>query len=115
MKSNKVILHIDVNSAYLSWEAVERLKNGETQDLRDIPSIVGSDAATRCGIVLSKSVHCKPYKIQTGESLFSALKKFPGLTIIPSRFGLYETYSDNMMRYFEKFSDRVQQYFSFPR
>ena len=110
MKTNRVIFHIDVNSAYLAWEAVERLKAGEPQDIRDIPSIVGGDPATRRGIVLSKSLPCKPYKIQTGESLYSALKKFPGLTIIPSRFGVYEKYSDNMMKYLDQFSDRVQPY-----
>ncbi|MCL1883313.1 MAG: DNA polymerase IV [Defluviitaleaceae bacterium] len=110
MKSNRVIFHIDVNSAYLAWEAVERLKDGETQDIRNIPSIVGGDPATRRGIVLSKSLPCKPYKIQTGESLYSALKKFPELAIIPARFGVYEKYSDNMMHYLGRFSDRVQQY-----
>jgi len=108
--SNKVIFHIDVNSAYLSWEAIERLKSGETQDLREIPSIVGGDPATRRGIVLSKSHLCKPYKIQTGESLYTALKKCANLTIVPARFNLYEKYSDDMMVYLEQFSDRVQQY-----
>jgi DNA polymerase-4 len=94
----------------LAWEAVERLKNGETQDLRDITSIVGGDPATRRGIVLSKSLPCKPYKIQTGESLFSATRKCPGLTIIPARFHLYEKYSNEMITYLHRFSDRVSQY-----
>ena len=44
--SDRVIFHIDVNSAYLSWEAVDRLENGETTDLRLIPSAVGGDIAT---------------------------------------------------------------------
>ena len=109
-KSNKVIFHIDVNSAYLSWEAVERLKSGETVDVRNIPSIVGGDPLARRGIVLSKSLPCKPYKIQTGESLYSALTKCPHLAVIPARFHLYEQYSDNMMSYLRQFSDRVQQY-----
>ena len=85
--SNKVIFHIDVNSAYVAWEALERLKEGEAQDLRNILSIVGGDPATRRGIVLSKSHLCKPYKIQTGESLLSALQKCPELTVVPARFG----------------------------
>ncbi|MDR0272304.1 MAG: DNA polymerase IV [Clostridiales bacterium] len=110
LKSNKVIFHIDVNSAYVAWEALERMKEGEERDIRDIPAVVGGDAATRRGIVLSKSLSCKPYKIQTGESLFSALKKFPGLEIFPARFGVYEKYSDEMMRYLSQFSDRIQQY-----
>lgn len=40
---HRKIFHIDVNSAYLSWEAAWRLQHGETLDLRDIPSIVGGD------------------------------------------------------------------------
>lgn len=31
----RVIFHIDVNSAYLSWTAVEQLKNGAKVDIRD--------------------------------------------------------------------------------
>jgi len=108
--SSKVIFHIDVNSAYLAWESVERLKAGETQDLRNIPSIVGGDPTTRRGIVLSKSHLCKPFKIQTGESLSSALKKCANLTIVPARFHLYEKYSDNLIEYLNRYSDRVQQY-----
>ena len=38
-----IIFHIDVNSAYLSWTAVEQLKNGAKVDLREIPSIIGGD------------------------------------------------------------------------
>ena len=39
----KIIFHIDVNSAYLSWTAVEELKNGGKVDLRQIPAIIGGD------------------------------------------------------------------------
>ena len=42
-----VIFHIDVNSAYLSWTAVEQLKNGAGTDLRKIPSIIGGDQKSR--------------------------------------------------------------------
>ena len=37
----QIIFHIDVNSAYLSWTAVEQLKNGAEVDLRKIPAIIG--------------------------------------------------------------------------
>lgn len=60
--SDRVIFHIDVNSAYLSWEAVDRLENGETTDLRLIPSAVGGDIATRHGVILAKSVPAKKYR-----------------------------------------------------
>lgn len=50
----RIIFHIDVNSAYLSWEATYRLQHGDSIDLRQIPSVVGGDPATRHGIVLAK-------------------------------------------------------------
>ena len=54
-----VIFHIDVNSAFLSWEAVYRLKNGGSVDLREIPSAVGGDKSKRRGIILAKSIPAK--------------------------------------------------------
>ena len=54
-----VIFHIDVNSAYLSWTAVEELKNGGKRDLRKIPAIIGGDQKSRHGIVLAKSIPAK--------------------------------------------------------
>ncbi len=35
------ILHVDVNNAFLSWTAVNMLKNGASIDIRTIPSIIG--------------------------------------------------------------------------
>ena len=48
-----IIFHIDVNSAYLSWTAVEQLKNGAAVDLREIPAIIGGDQKSRHGVVLA--------------------------------------------------------------
>mgnify|MGYP001648277428 FL=1 len=42
-----IIFHIDVNSAYLSWTAVEQLKNGADVDIRTIPAIIGGDRESR--------------------------------------------------------------------
>lgn len=63
----KVIFHIDVNSAYLSWTATEQLKNGAEIDIRTIPAIIGGDQKSRHGIVLAKSIPAKRYGIHTGE------------------------------------------------
>ena len=48
----KIIFHIDVNSAYLSWTAVEELKNGGKVDLRQIPAIIGGDQKSVTGLSL---------------------------------------------------------------
>ena len=50
---DNIIFHIDVNSAYLSWSALEKLHNGDSVDLRTIPSIIGGDMAKRHGVVLA--------------------------------------------------------------
>ena len=54
-----LIFHIDVNSAFLSWTALERLAQGDSVDLRTIPAIVGGDTSTRHGVVLAKSIPAK--------------------------------------------------------
>lgn len=73
----RTIFHIDVNSAYLAWEAVYRLQHGAKVDLRTIPAVVGGNEESRHGIVLAKSIPAKKYNIQTGETLFSARQKCP--------------------------------------
>ena len=80
----RIIFHIDVNSAYLSWTAVKQLQYGENDiDIRTIPSIIGGDGENRHGIVLAKSIPAKKYNIQTGESIAESLKKCPNLKIYP--------------------------------
>ncbi len=69
----QTIFHIDVNSAFLSWSALEKLKNGEERDLRTIPSIIGGDTAKRHGVVLTKSIPAKAYGIRTGEPVSLSL------------------------------------------
>ena len=96
----KLIFHIDVNSAYLSWEAVRREREAQMHpqetsgpDLREIPSIIGGDPNRRTSIVLAKSVPAKKYGIVTGEPVSAALRKCPGLVIAPSDFTLYSEMS----------------------
>ena len=84
----RLIFHIDVNSAFLSWEAARRVKEG-LPDLREIPSAVGGDPKTRTGIVVAKSIPAKKYGIQTGEPVSMALRKCPELVVVPSDFSLY--------------------------
>ena len=56
LMKERLIFHVDVNSAYLSWEAVHQLKNGAPTDIRTIPSIIGGDTSLRKGVVLAKSL-----------------------------------------------------------
>ena len=86
----RVIFHIDVNSAFLSWEAAYRIRElGETEDLRQIASVVGGSEESRHGIVLAKSELAKKYGVTTGEPLVDARRKCPGLVTISSNFPIY--------------------------
>ena len=71
---NRIIFHIDVNSAFLSWTAVDQLKNGAEVDLREVPSIIGGNQESRHGVVLAKSVSAKKFGIVTGEPVAQALR-----------------------------------------
>ena len=79
----RLIFHIDVNNAFLSWTAVDLLKKGYPIDIREIPSVIGGDEESRRGIVTAKSPVAKKMGIVTAESLYSARKKCPNLKVFP--------------------------------
>ena len=93
---SRIIFHIDVNSAFLSWSAIDRLEKGEPIDLRTVPSIVGGDTQSRHGVVLAKSTPAKKYGITTGEPIGMALQKCPELICIPPDFPRYSFHSRRM-------------------
>lgn len=107
----RIIYHIDVNSAFLSWEAVYRLHHrGGTVDLREIPSAVGGDMEMRHGIILAKSIPAKKYKVTTGETILEAQRKCPNLVLVPPNYNLYEKCSKAFMAILREYSDVVEQY-----
>lgn len=105
----RIIFHIDVNSAFLSWSAVERLEQGDTLDIRTIPSIIGGDSANRHGVVLAKSVPAKAFKIVTGEPVIQAVRKCPNLTIIPPDHAMYERRSHALMQLLHTYTNDIEQ------
>ena len=110
-ESEKIIFHVDVNSAFLSWEAAYRVDVlGESLDLRDVPSVIGGDEEKRHGIVLAKSTPAKKYNILTAEPLVSARKKCPELIIVKPDFEVYVEYSRKFIELLNKFAPKVEQY-----
>ena len=108
---DRVIFHIDVNSAFLSWEAVYRLFHlGGKVDLREQVSAVGGDMAMRHGIILAKSIPAKRYHIKTGETILEAKQKCPELILVPPNYGLYEKCSKAFMDILRQYSPDVEQY-----
>ncbi len=105
-----IILHIDVNSAFLSWEAAYRLQHGATLDLREVPSVVGGDEESRHGIVLAKSIPAKKYGVQTGEFLWQARSKCPNLVIVPPDYSLYMQCSTALNDLLYEYSPLLERY-----
>lgn len=105
----RLIFHVDVNSAFLSWEAVFRLRYLNSDiDLRTIPSAVGGDRESRRGIILAKSTPAKAYGIQTAEPIADALRKCPSLVIVPGRWDYYEECSHAFMDILREYTELVR-------
>ena len=98
-KAKTVYFHVDVNSAFLSWTAIQHLANGETLDLRTVPAVV-----------VAKSIPAKRYGIQTGESLFMARSKYPNLIVAAPDFDWYVKNSKAMIRIFGDYTPDIEQY-----
>ncbi|MEY8336606.1 DNA polymerase IV [Lachnospiraceae bacterium 62-35] len=111
MADERLIFHIDVNSAFLSWESVDRLKQDpQALDLRTIPSAVGGDASKRHGIILAKSTLAKKYGVTTGEPIPQALRKCPDLLLVPSRFDLYVESSRKLFCLLEDYTPYIEKF-----
>lgn len=110
LKLRRIIFHVDVNNAFLSWTAVELLKQGYGVDIRNIPSVIGGDEAQRRGIVLAKSPVAKSMGVVTAEALFQARRKCPGLKVFPANYSLYKQESDKLFEYFCTLTPIVERY-----
>lgn len=106
-----VIFHIDVNNAFLSWEAVYRIDTlKEPLDLRTIPSAIGGDQEKRHGVVLAKSMEAKKFQVRTGEPLLHALKKCPNLTIVPARYSIYVEFSQAIINILKDYTPSIEKF-----
>ncbi len=101
---------MDVNNAFLSWTAVDRLKHGETLDIRTIPAIIGGDEKQRKGVVLAKSPIAKQFGIQTGEPIYFARKKCPKVQMFRSNFKVYYDYSNQLYQLLCEYTDKIERF-----
>ena len=106
---DRLIFHVDVNSAFLSWEAARRVRLGEP-DLRLIPSCVGGNPERRTSIVTAKSIPAKAYGINTGEPISMALRKCPNLVVVESDFRLYQECSKAFKDICRKYAPVVEEF-----
>ncbi len=105
----RLIFHVDVNSAYLSWEATRRVTAGE-DDLRLIPSAISGDPENRTGVILAKSIPAKKYGVRTGEPVAMALRKCPHLALARPDFRLYEKNSRAFMAICARYAPVVEKF-----
>ena len=107
----RLIYHIDVNNAFLSWEAIERLREDpDTQDLRTIPAAICGNPKKRHGIILAKSPLAKSYGVTTAETIQSALKKCPNLQLFPPRYWVYQSFSNQFHNMLKEYTDCVEPF-----
>ena len=105
----RVVFHIDVNSAFLSWESTRRVGLG-LSDLRLIPSAIGGDREKRTGVILAKSIPAKKYGVKTGEPVGMALKKCPNLVLARPDFTLYESSSKAFMDICQEYTPILERF-----
>ena len=105
----RIIFHIDVNSAFLSWEAAKRVKNGEA-DIRLIPSAIGGDRDKRTGVILAKSIPAKKFGIKPGEPIGMAVRKCPDLYLAKPDFRLYVKCSKAFIDICREYTPVVEKY-----
>lgn len=106
----RLIFHIDVNNAFLSWTAVDLLKKGYSIDIRTIPSVIGGDEDARRGIVTAKSPIAKKMGVVSAEPLYMARRKCPNLKVFKGDYELYHRESNKLYKYFCTLTDRVERF-----
>ena len=108
--AERIIFHIDVNNAFLSWTAVQLLEEGYNIDIRTIPAIIAGDESKRHGIVLAKSPIAKKYGIVTAETIYQAKMKCPNLKIFSPNHEIYQRKSKQLMNYLKTFTPIMEQF-----
>ena len=104
----RVILHIDVNNAFLSWTALYLLEHGSKYDIRDSFAVIGGDESRRHGIVLAKSMKAKKLGIKTAETLASARKKCKALSIYPPNYKYYQKKSNQLFKLLSEYTPDIE-------
>ncbi|MDF9825745.1 DNA polymerase-4 [Breznakia sp. PF5-3] len=104
MNKDRVILHCDINHCYAQIE--EMLSPA----CRDVPMVVGGNEEARHGIILAKNLKAKPFGIKTGEPIRDALRKCPGLFVIPPKYDKYQYYTEKVKDIYREYTDRVESF-----
>lgn len=107
---DRIILHIDVNNAFLSWTAVDLLNKGYKYDIRNSYSVIGGDESKRHGVVLAKSLPCKKIGIKTAETLYQARKKCRVVKVYSPDYDLYQRMSKELFKLISTYTSDIEIY-----
>lgn len=105
----RIIMHIDVNNAFLSWTAVLMLNEGSKVDIRNTYAIIGDETNKRHGIVLAKSTPIKKLGVKTAEPIFMARRKCPNLKVYKPNYKWYKEMSDKLFELISKYTPDIQK------
>lgn len=106
---DRIIMHIDVNNAFLSWTAVDLLNKGYHTDIRKLESVIGGDESKRHGIVLAKSMPAKKRGVKTAETLKEARRKCNNISIYPPNYQLYSEMSKKFFNLVKKYVPDIEK------
>lgn len=109
MGKRRIIFHIDVNSAFLSWTATKMVSEGQ-QDIRLVPSVVSGDPSDRRSIVTAASMPAKKLGIKTAQPISMALRICPNLIIVRGDWAWYKKCSDGFIEICHSYSPVLQQF-----
>ena len=109
-KKQRQILHVDVNNAFLSWTALDRLSQGEKIDIREIEAVIGGDESKRSGIVLAKSMKAKRKGVYTGETLYQARLKCPNLQVFKGDYKSYRKHSNDLYKILLGYTEKIERF-----
>lgn len=109
-KKQRQILHVDVNNAFLSWTAIDRLAQGEKVDIREIEAVIGGDESKRSGIVLAKSMKAKARGVHTAETLYQARLKCPNLQVFKGDYKSYRKHSNDLYQILSQYTDKIERF-----
>lgn len=105
----RIIMHIDVNNAFLSWSAIDLLNQGFKKDIRNYYAVIGADEKSRHGIVLAKSMPAKKRGVVTAEPIYMAKKKCPNLEVYPPNYPWYKYMSDKMFELISSYTPDIEK------
>lgn len=104
----RIIMHIDVNNAFLSWTAVKLLYDGAKIDIRKIEAVIGGDEQARHGVVLAKSPIAKSRGVKTSDTLMIARRKCNNLKIYPPDYKWYKFISNKLFELIRRYTNEIE-------